>query len=114
MNVKRGGGTCSPVMFRLGEACEAIAQALPPRNGDALMEYRNGLVVDGLASPVTGRAECFTGEVVVMRREEPGRSVTVGADKAYDTAEFVWTCKAFSVEAQVARYWSGRRSNNGE
>lgn len=49
-----------------------------------------------------------------MRREEPDRAVTVGADKAYDTAEFVRTCKAFGAEAHVARNTSGRRSNIGE
>ena len=48
---------------------------------------------------------------MLMRREEAGRAVTVGADKAYDTADFVATCKAFAVEAHVARNTAGRRSN---
>ena len=82
--------------------------------GHALMENRNGLVVDGLASRATGQAECLAGEVMVMRREEPDRAVTVGADKAYDTAEFVRTCKAFGAEAHAARNTAGRRSNIGE
>ena len=37
--------------------------------------------------------------------------MTVGADKAHDTADFVATCKAFGVEAHVARNTSGRGSN---
>ena len=45
------------------------------------------------------------------RREEPDRAVTVGADKAYDTTEFVKTCKAFGAEAHAARNTAGRRSN---
>ena len=49
-----------------------------------------------------------------MRREEPDRSVTVGTPRAYGMAAFVRTCKAFSVEAHVARNTSGRRSNIGE
>ncbi len=48
------------------------------------------------------------------RREEPDRAVSVGADKAYDTAEFVRTCKAFGAEAHAARNTAGRRSNIGE
>ncbi len=32
--------------------------------GHALMENRNGLVVDGLASRATGQAECLAGEVM--------------------------------------------------
>ena len=78
------------------------------------MENRNGLVVDGLASRATGQAECLAGEVMVIRREEADRSVTAGAGKAYDTAAFVRACKAFTVEAYVARNTSGRRSNIGE
>ena len=48
------------------------------------------------------------------RREDPDRSVTVGADKAYDAAEFARTCKAFGAEAHAARSNAGRRSNIGE
>ena len=97
-------------LYRKGKGKEAKLSYM----GHALMENRNGLVVDGLASRATGQSECLAGEVMVMRREEPDRSVTVGADKAYDTAEFVRTCKAFGVEAHVARNTSGRRSNIGE
>ncbi len=97
-------------LYRKGKGKEAKLSYI----GHALMENRNGLVVDGLASRATGQAECLAGEVMVMRREEPDRAVTVGADKAYDTAEFVRTCKAFSVQAHVARNTAGRRSNIGE
>jgi len=64
------------------------------------------------ASRATGQAECLAGGVMVMRRED--RAVTVGADKAYDTAEFVRTCKAFGAETHAARNTAGRRSNIGE
>lgn len=42
---------------------------------------RNGLVVDGLASRATGQAKCLAREVMVVRREEPARSMTFGADR---------------------------------
>ena len=94
-------------LYRKGRGKEARLSYM----GHALMENRNGLVVDGLASRATGSAECLAGEIMLMRREEAGRAVTVGADKAYDTADFVATCKAFAVEAHVARNTAGRRSN---
>ena len=94
-------------LYRKGRGKEARLSYM----GHALMENRNGLVVDGLASRATGSAECLAGEIMLMRREGAGRAVTVGADKAYDTADFVATCKAFAVEAHVARNTAGRRSN---
>ena len=75
------------------------------------MENRNGLVVDGLASRATGSAECLAGEVTLIRCDAAERAVTVGTDKAYDTADFVETCTAFRVAPHVARNTSGRRSN---
>ena len=94
-------------LYRKGRGKEAKLSYL----GHALMENRHGLVVDGLASRATGSAECLAGEVMLMRREDGERAVTVGADKAYDTADFVDTCAAFRVEPHVARNTSGRRSN---
>ena len=79
--------------------------------GHALMENQSGLVVDGLASRATGSPECLAGEVMLIRRDDAERAVTVGADKAYDTADFVETCTAFRVAPHVARNTSGRRSN---
>lgn len=97
-------------LYRKGKGKEAKLSCM----GHALMENRNGLVVDDLASRATGQAECLAGEVMLMRREDLDRSVTVGADKAYDTAEFVRTCKAFGATAHAARNTAGRRSNIGE
>src|SRR5580692_3168871 len=56
--------------------------------GHLLMENRNGLVVDTRLTPATGTAEREA--AIDMLNEVPGRDrVTVGADKAYDTADFV-------------------------
>ena len=59
----------------------------------------------------TGSAECLAGEVMPMRRKDGERTVTVGGDKAYDSADFVATCTAFRVAPHMARNTSGRRSN---
>ena len=45
------------------------------------------------------------------RREDGKRAVTIGADKAYYTADFVETCAAFRVEPHVRRNTSVRRAN---
>ena len=47
-------------LYRKGRGKEAKLSYM----GHALMENRNGLVVDGLASRATGQAECLAGEVM--------------------------------------------------
>jgi transposase len=79
--------------------------------GHALMENRHGLVVDGLVSRATGEAERLAAEAMLIRRPQRHRRITLGADKAYDAAGFVATCKSFRVTPHVARNTSGRRSN---
>ncbi|MGE4218973.1 MAG: IS5 family transposase [Alphaproteobacteria bacterium] len=79
--------------------------------GHALMENRNGLVVDGLVSRATGEAERLAAEAMLLRRRNRHRRITLGADKAYDAADFVATCKSVWVTPHVARNTSRRRSN---
>lgn len=79
--------------------------------GHALMENRHGLVVDGLISRATGDAERLAAEAMLIRRRNRHRRITLGADKAYDAADFVATCQCFRVTPHVARNTSGRRSN---
>ena len=60
-------------------------------SGNVLMENRNGLIVDTEVFEANGTAERDAG--LVMLEQIPGTSrVTVAADKAYDTAEFVAEC----------------------
>jgi len=94
-------------LYRKGRGKEARLAYL----GHALMENRNGLVVDGLVSRATGEAERLAAEAMLLLR--PGRElpITLAADKAYDAAEFVATCEAAGVVPHVARNQSGRRSN---
>jgi transposase len=93
-------------LYRKGRGKEARLCYL----GHALMENRHGLVVDGLVSRATGEAERLAAEAMVLLR--PGRRrITIGADKAYDAAEFVATCKAARATPHIARNQSGRSSN---
>lgn len=66
------------------------------------MENRHGLLLDLKIAPATGKAECEQGLALVSRIGR-GRRKTVGADKGYDTAEFVSGCWRLRVTPHVAR-----------
>jgi len=78
--------------------------------GHALMENRNGLVVDACLTPADGHAE----RVAALHMIEPGadrpQAITVGADKAYDAEDFVNELRSMKVTPHVAQNTSGRSS----
>jgi transposase len=70
--------------------------------GHVLMENRNGLIVDLRLTEVSGRGEWEA--ALEMLAAWPGkRRKTLGADKGYDTKEFVQGCRARNVTPHVAR-----------
>src|SRR3990172_460272 len=77
--------------------------------GHVLMENRNGLVVDLLLTQATGRAE-REAALRLLDRRRGRRRITVGADKAYDTNDFLARCRALNVTPQVAQHTTRRRS----
>jgi transposase len=71
-------------------------------NGNLLVENRNGLIVDTEVFEANGTAE--RDAALVMLEQIPGRKqVTVGGDKAYDTADFVAECRNLKVTPHVAQ-----------
>lgn len=70
--------------------------------GHALMENRNGLIVDAQATHATGTAEREAALVMIERTRRPGRRVTLGADKLYDAASFTGALKARCITPHVA------------
>jgi len=74
--------------------------------GHVLMENHNGLVMDVTVTSATGTAERDT--ALEMIEKIPGaRRITVGADKGYDTRDFVTACREMNVTPHVARRkWS--------
>ena len=76
--------------------------------GHVLMENRSGLVVDVTVTQATGTAE--RDAALRMLRRRPRRHITLGADKGYDTQDFVAGCRALRVTPHVARNTGGRRS----
>ncbi|OSM07183.1 IS5 family transposase [Magnetofaba australis] len=77
--------------------------------GHALMENRNGLVVDSRLTCASGTAE--RDAALEMASELPGRHpVTLGADKGYDTQDFVKSLRVLRVTPHVAQNTTNRRS----
>ena len=77
--------------------------------GHALMENRNGLLLDLQVSPADGCAERRMGLQMLSGLERSGR-ITVAADRGYDTRDFVGSCRDLDITPHVAQNTSGRRS----
>ena len=92
-------------LYRKGNGQEAKLGYL----GHVLMENRNGLIVDAMVTQADGTAERDAALLMVHgkwrrnRRWGPRKPITVGADKAYDTRDFVGTLRAYGVRAHVAQ-----------
>jgi len=72
--------------------------------GHATMENRNGLAVDGMVTQANGTAERRASETMLKRRANvSGRGITVGEDKAYDSADHVAALRAANVTPHVAQ-----------
>jgi IS5 family transposase len=70
--------------------------------GHALMENRNGLIVAGVSTRATGDAEPLAA-IELVKAMAGRRRITLGADKAYDTANFVMECREEKVTPHVAQ-----------
>lgn len=73
------------------------------------VKNRHGLVVGGRLTPATGFAE--RDQAMAMVAERPGRRrITLGADKLYDTKDFVASLRELTVSPHVAQNSMNRRS----
>jgi transposase len=87
--------------------------AVPAYMGHVLTENRSGLVVDARLTEANGTAEREA--ALAMLGDLPGATrKTVGADKAYDTADFVAGCRELNVTAHVAQNVKNRASRIDE
>jgi transposase len=80
--------------------------------GHALVENRNGLIAAAMVTEADGFAE-RDAALLMLHERQKGRSrrITVGADKAYDTKDFVTTARELNVTPRVTKNDKGRRSN---
>jgi transposase len=78
------------------------AEALPSYMGHVLMDNRSGLAIDTRLTRAIGNAEREA--ALDMLAALPGEyRKTVGADKAFDTEDFVSGCRALNVTPHVAQ-----------
>jgi transposase len=71
-------------------------------NGNLLTENRHGLIVNTEVFPANGLAE-RAAAMAMMEEICGGHRVTVGADKGYDTRDFVAECRHLNVTPHVAQ-----------
>jgi transposase len=80
--------------------------------GHALVENRNGLIAAAMTTQADGYAEREAALLLLdAKHKGSSRRITVGADKAYDTKDFVTATRALNVTAHVMKNQKGRRSN---
>ncbi len=91
-------------LYRKSKAAPAVLGYL----GHALMENRNGLVVDTRVTHATGMAEREAALEMIKRRKRSGRPMTIGADKGYDAAAFVDDLRRLGVTPHIAQHTKRR------
>jgi transposase len=89
-------------LYKKGEFAEAKLRYMT----HALSENRNGLVVDVESTQATGRAG-WEAAIRMIDRSVRKPGATVGADKGYDTTEFVAALERRGIKAHVASKVSG-------
>jgi transposase len=77
--------------------------------GHVLMENRNGLAVDGCVRRASGHAE-RAAALELLGALDRGAGVTLGADKGYDTRDFVAAVRLLGVTPHVAQNTTHRAS----
>jgi transposase len=89
-------------LFRKGKGKEARLSFM----GHVLMENRHGFVVDTRLTQATGTAEREA--AISMSMDIPGRKrVTLGADKGYDTSDFIDNLRNLHITPHVAQRAKG-------
>jgi transposase len=92
-------------LYRKGNGQEARLGYL----GHVMMENRNGMIVDAMVTQADGKAERDAAILMLhgkwKKRRKEGRTgpMSVGADKAYDTQDFVCTARAMNIRPHVAQ-----------
>ena len=93
-------------LYRKGRGREAKLSFM----GHALMENRHGLIVDGCVTEANGHAARTAALAMIEKRADRPNRITLGADKGYDTEDFVNELRSMNVTPHIARNTKGRCS----
>lgn len=91
-------------LYRKGAGMEAKLCFI----GHTLMENGNGLIVDTRLTRVSGHAERLAALDMIERHAGRPSQVTLGADKGFDSADFVMELRELNVTPHIARNTSRR------
>jgi transposase len=79
--------------------------------GHVLVENRHGLIAAATTTQADGYAERRAALTMLAGvRAKPGKRITVGADKAYDTKDFVSDLRDLGVTPHISQHTNKRRS----
>lgn len=95
-------------LYRRGPGQEARLAYL----GHALMENRSGLLVDACVTHVSGHAERVAALAMIEAHADRPQSVTLGADRGYDAADFVNELRSMNVRPHVAQNLTRRKGRS--
>lgn len=93
-------------LYRKGQGKEAKLCFM----GHGLMENRHGLLVDTCLTQADGHAERVAALHMIEPRADRPQAITLGADKAYDTEDFINELRSMKVTPHVAQNTNGRSS----
>jgi len=93
-------------LFRKGPGKEARLCFM----GHAVIENRNALVVGAVATRASGHAEREAALSLMAPFDNRPQPVTLGADKGYDSSDFVTACRARRITPHPAQHQNGRRA----
>jgi IS5 family transposase len=80
--------------------------------GHALVENRNGLIIAAMMTHADGYAERDAALLMLAEKQQGrARRITVGADKAYDSKDFVRTAQELNVTPHITKNDKNRSSN---
>jgi transposase len=85
-------------LYRKGPGMEAKLCFM----GHALMENRNGLIVDACLTQADGHAERIAALHMIEPHSDKPTPITLGADKGYDAEDFVNELRSMNVSPHVA------------
>jgi hypothetical protein len=94
-------------LYRKSSGSEARLSYL----GHTLVENRSGLIVGAYLTQADGHAERDAALLMMWdKRQRNSKRITLGADKAYDTQDFVKALREMNVAPHVAQNTKNRRS----
>jgi transposase len=93
-------------LYKKGKGKEAKLSYI----GNVMTENRNGFVVEADLRQVSGTVERAAAKDMIVRYSPGAKRITVGADKGFDTADFVADMRALQVTPHIAQNTSHRRS----